>query len=93
MAKVDINGVLYEPRSLTLREFRKVQAVEDQTDGDALALSLACGISLEEATVWFDSVTVTVALAAVQAMRDAALKDGAAQFPVATPDDESPVLA
>lgn len=62
---IEINGVKYQPRALTLPEVRRCRAASTD-EADALAIALSCGVLPAEAGVWFNNVPAGVASDALE---------------------------
>lgn len=74
---VEINGVQYAPRPLTLPEVRRCRAA-DENEADVLAISLSCGILVTEARAWFGTASAGIAAAALaQIFEVSGLTEGA----------------
>lgn len=83
---VKINGVEYEPKSLTLPQIRSIRELdENESDIRAIAWSLGCSeIDIRE---WFNRVSMGTAQAVINAVLDVSALTEDAQFPGEAADD------
>ena len=79
--KVELSGGTVEYRALTMIEGRKCRDARDEAEADALCISFATGVPLDEVKVWIETCSARDFRALIDAIMEDSSLSAAAKFP------------